>query len=203
LRGDYRIGDWLVHPRMNSMERNGDTVHFEPKVMQVLLTLATEPGEVVTREHLRKAVWPDVFVGEDVLIRAISELRRAFSDDPREPHTIQTIPKVGYRLLATVTPPARDIAEESERNHHHKGSALASAPAPIPNPQEASSAMAPPASETRPESASMVCSCRRHPSGFGSRSPWISLASLWPPFCRLEPAHWKLREPAAHHISRI
>lgn len=150
MRGDYRIGDWLVHPRMNSMERNGDTVHFEPKVMQVLLTLASEPGEVVTREHLRKTVWPDVFVGEDVLIRAISELRRAFSDDPREPHTIQTIPKVGYRLLATVTPPARDIAEEFEQDHHRNGSALASAPAPIPNPQETPSAIAPPASETRP-----------------------------------------------------
>ena len=77
MRGDYRIGDWLIHPRINSMERDWETVHLEPKVMQVLIALASEPGEVVTREHLRKAVWPDVFVGEDVLIRAVSELRRA------------------------------------------------------------------------------------------------------------------------------
>jgi DNA-binding winged helix-turn-helix (wHTH) protein len=108
---------------MNSMERNGDTVHFEPKVMQVLLALASEPGEVVTREHLRKAVWPDVFVGEDVLIRAISELRRAFSDDPREPHTIQTIPKVGYRLrplLETLQKnPNRIIIAMDRRSHLH------------------------------------------------------------------------------------
>src|ERR1700756_4102351 len=86
------------------MERDGETVHLEPKVMLVLRTLASEPGEVVTRDHLRNAVWPDVFVGEDVLIRAISELRRAFADDPRDPHTIQTVPKVGYRLLASVKP---------------------------------------------------------------------------------------------------
>lgn len=103
MRGDFHIGGWLIHPGVNSMERDGETVHLEPKVMLVLRTLANEPGEVVTRDELRSAVWPDVFVGEDVLIRAISELRRAFADDPREPHTIQTVPKVGYRLLAPVT----------------------------------------------------------------------------------------------------
>lgn len=111
MRGDYRIGDWLIHPGINSMERDGETVHLEPKVMQVLDALASEAGEVVTREHLRSVVWPDVFVGEDVLIRAISELRRAFSDDPREPHTIQTVPKVGYRLIAAVSqaPPESQV----------------------------------------------------------------------------------------------
>jgi Tol biopolymer transport system component/DNA-binding winged helix-turn-helix (wHTH) protein len=103
VRGDFRIGDWLIHPGVNSMERDGATVHLEPKVMQVLVALASEPGEVVTREHLRSVVWPDVFVGEDVLIRAISEIRRAFSDDPRVPHTIETIPKVGYRLIAPIS----------------------------------------------------------------------------------------------------
>ncbi len=103
MRGDYRIGDWLIHPRINSMEKDGETVHLEPKVMQVLLALASEPGEVVTRERLRTIVWPDVFVGEDVLIRAISELRRAFSDDAREPNVIQTVPKVGYRLITSVS----------------------------------------------------------------------------------------------------
>jgi DNA-binding winged helix-turn-helix (wHTH) protein len=102
VRGDFRIGDWLIHPAINSIECNGETAHLEPKVMQVLVALAYEPGEVVTREKLRSVVWPDVFVGEDVLIRAISELRRAFADDPREPRTIETVPKVGYRLIATV-----------------------------------------------------------------------------------------------------
>lgn len=103
MQGDFRIGECLIHPRLNSLERDGEIVHLEPKVMQVLLTLAAEPGEVVTREKVRSAVWPDVFVGEDVLIRAISEIRRAFADDPRSPHTIQTVPKVGYRLIAPVS----------------------------------------------------------------------------------------------------
>jgi Tol biopolymer transport system component/DNA-binding winged helix-turn-helix (wHTH) protein len=103
LRDDFRIGEWIIHPHVNSMERGGEAVHLEPKVMQVLRVLASEPGEVVPRDRLRSAVWPDVFVGEDVLIRAISELRRVFSDDPRSPHTIQTVPKVGYRLIVPVS----------------------------------------------------------------------------------------------------
>lgn len=114
MRGDYRIGGWLIHPRINSMEREGETIHLEPKVMQVLLALAAEAGEVVTREHLRQVVWPDVFVGEDVLIRAISEIRRAFSDDPREPRVVQTVPKVGYRLIALVTPVEEDLSDAAE-----------------------------------------------------------------------------------------
>ena len=70
--------------------------------MQVLVALATHVGDVVTRQQLREMVWQDVFVGEDVLVRAISELRRAFQDDPRAQHTIQTVHKVGYRLVAPV-----------------------------------------------------------------------------------------------------
>ncbi len=106
MQGDLRIGEWVVHQRANAMERNGTTIRLEPKVMQVLVTLASSAGEVITREQLRSAVWPDVFVGEDVLIRAISELRHAFTDDPRSPNFIETIPKVGYRLIAPVIRPS-------------------------------------------------------------------------------------------------
>jgi DNA-binding winged helix-turn-helix (wHTH) protein/Tol biopolymer transport system component len=71
--------------------------------MQVLLCLAAEPGQVVSKERLMQTVWPDTFVGDDVLTRSISELRRVFGDDVKEPHFIQTIPKSGYRLIAAVS----------------------------------------------------------------------------------------------------
>ncbi len=102
MQGDFRIGGRLVRPRLNAIDYDETTVHLEPKVMRVLVALAAQPGEVVTRQQLRETVWQDVFVGEDVLIRAISELRRAFQDDPRSQQTIQTVPKVGYRLVAPV-----------------------------------------------------------------------------------------------------
>ena len=78
--------------------------------MQVLLVLASKPGEVFTREEIRQVVWRDVFVGDDVLMRAVSEIRRAFEDNPQSPHTIQTVPKVGYRLIAPVAGPEEAIA---------------------------------------------------------------------------------------------
>jgi len=60
-------------------------------------------GEVVSKERLMRSVWPDAFVGDDVLTRCISELRRVFGDDAKEPRFIQTIPKSGYRLIAPVS----------------------------------------------------------------------------------------------------
>jgi TolB-like protein/DNA-binding winged helix-turn-helix (wHTH) protein/Tfp pilus assembly protein PilF len=99
---EFQVGDWLVHPSLNTLERPGRTVHIEPKVMQVLCLLAERSGEVVSKNTLLQNVWQDTFVTEDVLVRSISELRKVFQDDPRQARIIQTIHKTGYRLLAPV-----------------------------------------------------------------------------------------------------
>ncbi len=103
VQGDFRINDWLIQPQINTVERNGKTWHLEPKVMQVLVHLASHPDEVLSKERLIDAIWRDTFVGDDVLIRCISEIRYVFGDDARSSHVIQTIPKAGYRLIAAVT----------------------------------------------------------------------------------------------------
>jgi TolB-like protein/DNA-binding winged helix-turn-helix (wHTH) protein/Flp pilus assembly protein TadD len=102
MAGGFRLAEWAVEPQLNTLERNGHTVRLEPKVMQVLVTLSDQPGEVVSKEQIFKRVWPDTFVSDEVLTRSISELRKAFEDNPQEPKYIQTIPKGGYRLVATV-----------------------------------------------------------------------------------------------------
>jgi DNA-binding winged helix-turn-helix (wHTH) protein len=102
MQGDFRVGERTARPRLNAIDHNENTIHLEPKVMRVLVALANHAGDVVTHEQLHEMVWQDVVVGEDVLVRAISELRRVFRDDPRAQHTIQTVPKVGYRLVAPV-----------------------------------------------------------------------------------------------------
>jgi TolB-like protein/tetratricopeptide (TPR) repeat protein len=103
--GSFRVGSWQVEPSLNTVSRNGASVHLEPKVIQVLICLAERAGEPVTKEELFQTVWPNTFVSEDVLKRSISELRRVFEDDSREPRVIETIPKRGYRLLAAVERP--------------------------------------------------------------------------------------------------
>lgn len=96
----FTLGDSTVVPHANEVRQpNGTTVRLEPKATAVLVMLAAHPGEVVTREALLETVWPDVVVTDASLTRCVSQLRLALGDDAREPTVIETIPKVGYRLL--------------------------------------------------------------------------------------------------------
>ena len=102
MDADFRVGSWVVKPSLNTISFNGTTTRLEPKVMEVLVCLAEHPGEAVSKEKLLQAVWPNTFVSEDALKHCISELRRVFKDDAREPEIIETIPKRGYRLVVPV-----------------------------------------------------------------------------------------------------
>ncbi len=112
---DFYIHGRLVRPQLNRIapapgsDDGGDVgdIQLEPKIMQVLTCLAERSGEVVSKDELMEAAWPDVVVTDDVLARAIYELRKAFGDDPRDPSVIETIRKRGYRLIADV----RDASE--------------------------------------------------------------------------------------------
>jgi len=103
VQKSVKVGSWIVDRSLNSMSSEGKTVRLEPKVVEVLLCLAEHPGETLSKEQLFQAVWPNIIVTEDVLKRCIAELRRAFGDDARNPHIIETIAKRGYRLLAPVS----------------------------------------------------------------------------------------------------
>ncbi|HET9804798.1 MAG TPA: tetratricopeptide repeat protein [Candidatus Acidoferrum sp.] len=103
VQGDFKIGEWLVSPAVNLISKNGDGTRVEPKAMQVLVYLSEHPG-VVGKDQLISAVWPDVFVTDDVLPGCISALRKAFQDNARQPRIIETIHKSGYRLLLPAEP---------------------------------------------------------------------------------------------------
>lgn len=102
MQGAFRVGDWSVEPQLNTITGADKSAHVEPKIMQVLVCLAENAGQVVAKEQLIHSVWADTFVSDDVLTRSISELRRVFGDDARQPQFIQTIPRSGYRLIAPV-----------------------------------------------------------------------------------------------------
>lgn len=101
---DFCLGDWLVRPSLATIERGAEAVHVTPRAMAVLIRLADARGEVVSRNELLDAVWPGMSVTPDALSQCVVELRKAFRDDPKHPAVIQTIPKIGLRLLAAVTP---------------------------------------------------------------------------------------------------
>ena len=102
MSANFKIGVWRVEPGLNTVSNNGTIAHLEPKVMEVLVCLAAQPGDPVSKEQLLRTVWRDTFVSDDVLTRSISELRRVFADDAKDSRFIQTIPKRGYRLIAPV-----------------------------------------------------------------------------------------------------
>src|SRR4030095_10132117 len=81
----FRLRGCVVDPSLNRVFARGDAAELERKIMQVLVALAERPDEVVTREELMARVWAGVFVTDDVLNRAVRELRRLFGDWAKEP----------------------------------------------------------------------------------------------------------------------
>lgn len=105
LPSRLRIGDWRVEPMANRLQREDEVRRLEPKVMEVLVTMARRPGETISRDEFMAEVWAGTIVTDDVLARCISELRKALGDSARSPEYIETIRKRGYRLIAPVRVP--------------------------------------------------------------------------------------------------
>ena len=100
-----RFGDFTVHRRERSLRKHGIRLKLHGQPFEILLLLLEHPGEVVTREELQAKLWHgDTFVDfENGLNAAVKKLRQALGDSADSPRFIETVPRVGYRLLAAVT----------------------------------------------------------------------------------------------------
>jgi TolB-like protein len=92
------FGRYRLEPRggLLSGDRN---VRLTPKALALLSFIADRPGEVITKEELFGAVWPEVTVGDATLVTCIQEVRRALGDDARRPRYIETLHRRGYRFI--------------------------------------------------------------------------------------------------------
>jgi len=99
-----RIGAWCVDPASGRIERGGETARLEARAMRLLVCLADHAGEVVSIDDLLNEVWPGVAVSLDSVYQAVASLRRVLGDDPKEPTYIETVPRLGYRMVAAVGP---------------------------------------------------------------------------------------------------
>lgn len=102
LHQDFYVAGWYVQPRLNQMAQGGTPITLTPRVMRLLVYLAEHAGEVLSRDTLLDSVWEHTVVSEDSLTQAVSELRKIFNDDPRNPQYIRTVRNVGYQLVASV-----------------------------------------------------------------------------------------------------
>jgi len=105
-----RIGEWSVNPASGEISRGRDTIRMEARTMRLLLCLAEKAGKVVSIDELLSQVWSGVVVTPDSVYQAVASLRRTLGDDPKQPVYIATVPRLGYRMVATVDLRVEDFA---------------------------------------------------------------------------------------------
>ena len=104
-----RFGPFLVDRAAYRVTRDGGVVDLTPKLLDLLIHLIDHAGELVTKEALLDALWPDANVTDNALTQAVSELRQALGDDAAAPHYIKTVARRGYRFVAPVTAAGADV----------------------------------------------------------------------------------------------
>ena len=127
----FYVGGWRVDPAAGRISSRGVEHKIEPKAMTVLVCLAQQQGQVVSRETLEAQAWAGMVVGYDSLASAIIKLRKAFGDDSKNPRFIETVPKKGYRLICAVQIATEAPEEEQEKDQQTEQEEHVSAKAAI------------------------------------------------------------------------
>ena len=110
----YQLGPFIIKVKENVITgENGDQVLL-PKVMALLVYLCQRGQQVVTFDELVGAIWPTEVVGDNAIYNLVGQLRKALGDSATKPTYIQTVSKVGYRLLL----PAEPVSPAIENQEH-------------------------------------------------------------------------------------
>jgi TolB-like protein/DNA-binding winged helix-turn-helix (wHTH) protein/Tfp pilus assembly protein PilF len=116
--GIVYFGEFEADLRSRELRRNGARVRLPDQAFLVLAILLERPGELVTREHIRKRLWPsDTFVDFDHgLNNAVNRLRDALEDSAALPRHIETLPRRGYRFIGAINsaPPLQVVPVSPE-----------------------------------------------------------------------------------------
>src|SRR5271166_2472472 len=94
------IGNQCLWRRKDSGDE--ERILVTPKAFGVLTYLVDRAGRLVTQDELLEAVWPDTFVQPEVLKYQIADVRSALGDSAKKPSFIETLPRRGYRFIASV-----------------------------------------------------------------------------------------------------
>jgi DNA-binding winged helix-turn-helix (wHTH) protein len=98
LKQQLRFGPFELDPRVG-LKRGNRLLHLTPKALAVIAELASRSGEIVTKDELFDAVWPDTTVSDAALVTCIQEIRQALRDNVARPRFIETVHRRGYRFL--------------------------------------------------------------------------------------------------------
>lgn len=116
VNGLYEFGEFRLDPQKRTLRQAEELISLTPKAFDVLLLLIESPGQLVGKDELMKAIWPDSFVEDSNLTQTIFMLRKALGQN-REQGYIVTVPGRGYRFVADVKPlsVAADVKPAAEQ----------------------------------------------------------------------------------------
>jgi DNA-binding winged helix-turn-helix (wHTH) protein/Tfp pilus assembly protein PilF len=109
----YRFGPFEFDQAGCRLYRDSSPIDLPPRLLDLLALLVARPGDLMAKDDLIAQVWPGVFVTDNSLTRAVSELRRSLGDVAEEPQYIQTVARRGYRFVAPVRTVPRRMADSS------------------------------------------------------------------------------------------
>jgi TolB-like protein/DNA-binding winged helix-turn-helix (wHTH) protein/Tfp pilus assembly protein PilF len=105
----FRFDGWVFNPESGDLERAGMRSRLQEQPALVLRELIAHAGDVVAREHLIGLLWPNGVVDFDTGLRtAVHKLRNALGDTADTPRYIETLPRRGYRFIASLDPDSRE-----------------------------------------------------------------------------------------------
>lgn len=107
---DYYFGPYRFDGKLRRLYKDEKAAVLTPKAADTLLALLERAGRVIEKDELFRAVWGDIVVGDDTLAQNISALRRVLGDDANRPRFIATVPRHGYRFVASVRTAPQDTA---------------------------------------------------------------------------------------------
>jgi TolB-like protein len=111
----YEFGAYRLEEQGPMLFRDGERVALPPKVVELLVALVQAAGRMLTREQLLQHLWPNAVVEEGSLTSHISLLRKALAAGGNGPELIETVPKRGYRFVASVRPAGSDTPAGGDR----------------------------------------------------------------------------------------
>ena len=105
-----------------SLWKGSEEIKLRPKAFALLNYLLQHSGQLVTKEELLNAIWPETFVGDAVLKVTVGQLREALEDDPKSPQFIETSHRRGYRFIGQIVEPKqKPQADPAPADNGHSG----------------------------------------------------------------------------------
>src|SRR6202167_4510947 len=105
MSGKIHFGVYELDRDAMELRKDGVRVRLQEQPFRVLMMLTERPGETITREQLQERIWGNTFVDFDQsLNKAVNRVREALNDNAGTPQYVETLPRRGYRFIASVAP---------------------------------------------------------------------------------------------------